>query len=241
MDLSVHSPGTRVLSFVFDAQQPGETVRSWAYRVLLENIVHLHLPPGTFVTEQDLANILRASRTPIREALIQLAADGFVEITSQKGTRISLIDANQVEEDRFMRMCLEHRIASMACAVISEEWLIRLQSLYDMQKLALRLNDAKRFFELDEDFHRDICASCGKGRFWEVIRKFSAHFIRARVLNINSGYPRIWEEVVEQHGAIMDAMRKKDSAAASKAAETHLSRSGWDIAALREKFGDYFV
>ncbi len=236
-----HTGAAGKLSLFFDAQQPNETVRGWAYRILLENVIHLNLPPGTFITEQELADMLRASRTPIREALIHLSNDGFVEITSQRGTRVSLIDADKVEEDRFIRMCLEQRIAGMACANLSEEWLIRLQSLYDMQKLAFRLKDAKRFFELDEEFHQNICASCGKGRLWEVIRKFSAHLIRARVLNINSGYPVEWEMVLEQHGAMLGALQGEDPEASARATEIHLSRPGWDVKTLRERFRDYFV
>lgn len=241
MAKSENSFRERGLSVILMVQQPNETVRGWAYRLLLENIIHLHLPPGTFITEQELADVLRASRTPIREALIQLANDGFVEITSQRGTRISLIDAEHVEDNRYMRMCLEQKVAKLACENMSEEWLIRLQSLYDMQGLAFRLHDSKRFLELDEEFHQNIFASCGKGRLWEVIHKISGHLIRARVLNINSSYPSEWERVLEQHGEIMAAFKRRDSDAASAAAETHLSSSGWDVESLRERFAEYFV
>jgi DNA-binding GntR family transcriptional regulator len=231
----------RGLSVILMVQQPNETVRGWAYRLLLENIIHLNLPPGTFITEQEFANVLRASRTPVREALIQLSNDGFVEITSQRGTRISLIDAEYVEDNRYLRMCLEQKVARLACETMSEERLIRLQSLYDMHALAFRLQDAKRFFELDEEFHQNIFASCGKGRLWDVIYKISGHLIRARVLNINSGYPKEWERVLKQHGEILDAFKRHDPDAASASAETHLSRPGWDVGSLRERYADYFV
>lgn len=241
MESKANVPQPTGTPLLFDAQQANETVRGWAYRILLENIIHLNLAPGTFIAEQELANILRASRTPIREALIQLANDQFVEITSQRGTRISLIDPERVNQDRFMRMCLEYRIAGLACAGMTEEWLIRLQSLHDMLKAAFKLKDAKRFFELDEEFHQNLCASCGKERIWEVIRKFSAHLMRARVLNINSGFPGEWELVLEQHEAMLQALQNRDAEAASGATEAHLSQPGWDVYSLRERFGNYFV
>ncbi len=230
------SAGKMKLSLRVDAQEPAETVRNWAYRVLLENIVHLRLPPGTFVTELELAKVLRASRTPIREALIQLSNEGFVVMTSQKGSRISLIDEKKVEEDRFTRMCLEHRVVGLACEQMTDEWIIRLRSICDMQAFALRAQDGQRFFELDEEFHQGIFASCGKERIWGVIKKFSAHLVRARRLNINSGFPVEWELVVEQHAAIVDALQRRDRVLAAQAVEIHLGPPGWDVSALKENF-----
>lgn len=224
-----------------DAQQPGETVRGWAYRNLLHNIVNLTLPPGACMTEQELAAILRASRTPVREALIQLANDGFVEITSQKGTRVSRIDADQVEDDRFMRRCLEHTIAGMVCDRLTDEDLVRLGSIHELAKIARTNHDASRFFHLDEEFHQALCVACGKARVWDTIRKFSAHLMRARLLNITSGFPEAWDTVLAQHEAILSALRSRDAEAATAATEIHLSQSGWDIAALRDRFRPYFV
>ena len=226
---------------VLDAQLPNETMRGWIYRLLLANIVQLNLAPGQAITEHELARTLRASRTPIREALKQLANDGFVEITSQRGTRVSLIDAAMVEEDRFLRMCLEQRIAMLAAESVSEEWLVRLRALFDMMRIAFRDNNPLRFIELDEEFHQNLFACCGRERTWGVITKSGAHLTRARVLNIKSGYPGEWEQVLVQHEAILAALDGRDPAAASEAVEQHLSRPGWNVLNLRARFSHYFT
>ena len=57
-------------------KEPRETVREYAYRVLYQNIMTMHLIPGTAMSEQELSNILGVSRTPVREAFIRLSQKG---------------------------------------------------------------------------------------------------------------------------------------------------------------------
>ena len=69
-----------------------ETARSYAMRVLLYNIIHVELQPGSAVSENELSSALSLSRTPIREALIELNRIGLVEILPQRGSYISKIN-----------------------------------------------------------------------------------------------------------------------------------------------------
>ena len=80
-----------------------ETGREYALRVLKENIVGLDLLPGSMLSENEIASCLNLSRTPVREAFIELSKVKIVEIYPQKGSVVSLIDYNMVEEARFMR------------------------------------------------------------------------------------------------------------------------------------------
>lgn len=228
-------------------QQPNETVRGWAYRLLLENIISLRLPPGTFFTEQELAQMLQASRTPVREALIQLAGDGFVEITSQRGTRVSLIDLQRVEDERFMRMCLEQKTALLGAKAFPDESLIRLQYFYDMMDVAFKQKDGLRFIEFDDKFHQAVLTGSGRPGIWCAITKFSGHHRRARILSRishqgrNHGYPDEWLSAMRQHMQILEALRSHDARSAASAIEEHFSPSGWDVGKLRETYSDYFV
>ena len=85
----------------------GESNKDYALRVLRDNIIRMELAPGSLLSEQVLANELGVSRTPVREALAELARVGVVETMPQKGTRVALIDYDLVEEARFLRMRLE--------------------------------------------------------------------------------------------------------------------------------------
>ena len=81
--------------------------------MLKENIISMELKPGAMVSENELAAQLGLSRTPVREALMDMAQYGLVDILPQRGSRISLIDYALVEEARFAREVLEdsfHRL-----------------------------------------------------------------------------------------------------------------------------------
>ena len=88
-----------------------ETGRDYALRIIKENIISLDLAPGSPISENELAAELGLSRTPVREALIELAKVKIVEITPQKKSLVAPIDYELVEESRFMRNVLE-------CAVV---------------------------------------------------------------------------------------------------------------------------
>ena len=85
---------------VITAQRQGETVRDYACRIIKENIVTMELKPGSLVSETELAKELGVSRTPVREALIQLGKNGMVETFPQRGTKVSLIDTDSVNKNR---------------------------------------------------------------------------------------------------------------------------------------------
>ena len=74
----------------------GESVRDWTFRTILYNLVNLVLPPGSAVSENDVAAALGTSRTPVREAFIRLAQDGLLVVYPQKGTYVSLVDEHRV-------------------------------------------------------------------------------------------------------------------------------------------------
>ncbi len=73
-----------------------ETAREYVTRVLKYNIVNLNLKPGQAISENEIAELLGVSRTPVREAFLELAKASIVEVYPQKGTYISLIDMEMV-------------------------------------------------------------------------------------------------------------------------------------------------
>lgn len=101
-------------------KERSENSRSYAVRVLLYNIIHLELQPGAAVSENELSATLSLSRTPVREALIELNRIGLVEILPQRGSYISKIDYNIVEESRFLRLVTENAILKLLCDKIAD-------------------------------------------------------------------------------------------------------------------------
>ena len=153
-----------MLSLETLSRETGESVREWAFRTILYNLVNLVLLPGAAVSENDVASALGISRTPVRETFIRLAQEGLLDVYPQKGTYVSLVDEQRVEEGRFMRLCLEGRTVELACEEFSSESMVALRANLQLQRLAISEKNASRFFALDEEFHRIIFATCRKER-----------------------------------------------------------------------------
>lgn len=97
---------------------PKESNRDYALRVIRENIINLELKPGTMISEQDIANELNLSRTPVHEAMQELSTTKIIEILPQRGSYVSKIDMALVDEAVFMRSNLECAVAELVLSLI---------------------------------------------------------------------------------------------------------------------------
>ena len=88
-------------------RMPGETAKAYAYREISENIINLKLKPGSLVSENELARALGVSRTPVREAIQELQKSQLIEVFPQRGSFVSGISFDAVEEAAFLRRTLE--------------------------------------------------------------------------------------------------------------------------------------
>ena len=111
-----------------------ETGREYALRTMKDNIVRLELVPGSQISENELSAEMGLSRTPVREALIELSKIKIIEIYPQKGSRVALIDNELVEEARFMRDVLECAVVEKVCDVATEDDIQRLADNVKLQK-----------------------------------------------------------------------------------------------------------
>lgn len=217
---------------------PQESTREFVYRFLNANIMHLRMPPGTPLTEQDIATLLSVSRTPVREAFIQLAHEHLLDILPQKGTYVSLIDLDSVEESKFMRETLEKAVIKIACRQFPAERLFDLQSCISIQELCLQEHNYLKFYELDEQLHRTIFFGCKKERIWDAIQQMNTHYNRVRLLNLASSHD--FNEVLAQHKNLVQAIRDQDGALGSKTIALHLNKVRIDLIQLSKEYPEYF-
>ncbi|MBR2943280.1 MAG: GntR family transcriptional regulator, partial [Clostridia bacterium] len=112
-----------------------ETARDYALRILKNNIITMDLEPGAMVSENELAAQMGLSRTPVREALMDLAKCRVVDVLPQRGSRIALIDYSLVEEARFAREVLEVAIMDLVCAQITQADITQLRQNVRLQTL----------------------------------------------------------------------------------------------------------
>lgn len=212
-----------------------EPAREYALRVLKHNIVNLDLKPGSIVSENELASELSLSRTPVREALQDLSKVQIVEIFPQKGSYIAKIDYNLVEEARFMRMVLELAIAEQACEVATEADLSALEEMLKLQRFYL--DNPEKLLDLDDEFHKQLFHLCNKQRIFSLMGTMMIHFDRVRSMSLVEVKDI---KIVEDHHAILDAIKAKDKARAKEATQKHLSRYRIDEEVIRHSHPEYF-
>lgn len=217
---------------------PRETGRDYALRMLKENIINLELAPGSAISENELASELGLSRTPVREALIELSKVKIVDVQPQKKSMVSFIDYDMVEESRFMRNHLECAVAELACAMATEEDIERLGENVKLQNFYLESGSAEQLMRLDNEFHQTLFEVTQKTQVLAMIRNFSIHFDRVRRMALDSVKDL---KIVQDHAAITIAIRENRPQEARALMEKHLSRYKVDAAAVRSKYPQYFA
>ncbi len=213
-------------------------IRDYVHDTLLQYIMELSWEPGRYVSEKEVVELLRVSRSPVREAFIRLAQEGLIETVPQKGSFVSLIDLAQVEESRFIRETLECAIIRLACERLSKEHLLNLNNLIALQELSASEHNYERLFELDEEFHRTIVVGCGKKKTWELIQQLFFHYNRLRLLRLASSTD--WDNILSQHRSIVQAMQERDPDKAEQVMRNHLNRVLFETEELKSKYPSYF-
>lgn len=205
------------------------------YNLLRDRIVAGELRPGDVMSEASLAKEFGVSRTPIGEALRQLAHEGVVHQVPRFGTIVRDIPASELAELFEIREALEGMAASKAAASITSEALNELRSLCNAIDTEIDRNQSagnstldrdglKRFLAADMAFHMLIIASAGNGRLCRMIeqnRSISSMFAAQR------GEHRISrvESANETHKAILGSLELRDESAAQRLVVEHIRRS----------------
>ncbi len=199
------------------------------YDAIFAQLMSLQIPPGARITVDTLVRELNVSHTPIREALGRLEGEGLVQRSHLVGYRA----APQVSRDRFdelyeLRLMLEPEAAAKAAARMDEAGLESLQQLAgvmaaddgadDGADAQLRYSD---FARQDAEFHDKILEIAGNGLMRDVLRMQHTHFHIFRLM-----YHRlVTAEALDEHEALLDALRRADPKLAREAMHVHIQNS----------------
>lgn len=197
------------------------TLADAVYETLLEAIISGRLKPETVLSEVAIAKELEVSRTPVHEALRQLAKDGLVVQEVNRKARVASFSRNDVHEIFEMRKLLEGKAAELAAGQISEEDLARLRS--GAEQLAASRDGVdwvERWIDHDQEFHDTIGRAGGNGRLWQDI---------ARYRLLHRGFNRLATNVdclqtaLQEHQAILAALAARESGTASLLMVAHIT------------------
>jgi DNA-binding GntR family transcriptional regulator len=214
-----------------------ESAGNSVYTRLKQQILTLELLPGTVVSEKETSSVFQTSRTPVRESFVRLAQEGLVNVLPQRGTQVSLIDSELVEEGRFMREQIEKAVIRLACESFPERMLEQLEANLELQQENMVDWDYQRMFELDEAFHRILFEGCRKLQTWYVIQQMNSHLNRSRMLWLITD--RHWKPLLEQHKEMADAIRRRDPDQAESVMKKHLNLNISNMNQLKAIYPNY--
>lgn len=184
-------------------------------------IVALDLPPGTRLSEQEIAGRHGLSRQPVREAMIALARARLVEVLPQRGTVVVRISVRKMMEARFIREAIETAVVRRACASFDQQSRERVDDLIGMQEDAARRDDHAAFQRYDEMFHVALAQGAGCPMAWDTVQDIKAHMDRVCQLTLPGTDAMV--PLIAQHRAIIAAIDARDEAAAEDAMRFHLT------------------
>jgi len=218
-------------------REPRESARDFATRVLKDNIIHLKLKPGSMVSEQELAVKLGLSRGPVREALIELGKVKLVDIYPQRGSCISMVDYELIDEACFMRETLEIAVVERCCLMgVAPGHLAALRENVKLQQFYFENDNNHKFWELDNEFHRLLFLNAGVMRVHTLMSSMLAHFDRVRAMSLTLIKKN---KLVEDHRLILEAIVSGDTETAKNLMHKYLTSFIIDKQAVYAKYPQY--
>lgn len=200
-----------------DDMSQGELAYAKLHSAIREGVFR----PGDRLREADVASRLALSRTPVREALRKLEADGIVEHRARIGAVIRSLSHAEVVELYEMRVVLERTAAEMAARHASPAELDELDDLN--RDIAGAVDDPERAAAINQNFHRCIYMATRNRFLLESARALNNALLLLGPTTL-ADKARI-TTVCRQHQAIIDALREGNVTAAGEAAEAHLQTS----------------
>lgn len=195
-----------------------ESLAQQGYHAIRRAIRDGKIARGQFFSETTLAESLGVSRTPVREALLNLFRDGVVEIVPKRGYRLVELDDAAIREVRLLRVALEQLVVQQLCERITPAELRELRAI-----LKGKGRSQADMYSIDEAFHIRLAEMA---ELFHIRRELLS--VRGKMYLIASG-TRVTtlrnDKVVSEHEELLDALERHDCAAARRVITEHVERS----------------
>ena len=188
-------------------------------------IIEGHLEPGSRIDESQLIEKLGVSRTPFREALRTLAAEGLVIVRPSKGSVVRKWTPEDVFSMLEVLGHLEQLAGELACVRASDEAIDELLQLHHEMLAFYKARDRLPYYKLNQEFHTRLTALSRNPTLQEMQRNIQARLKRIRY--IGNEKPDAWAGAVEDHEAMIAALEKRDSKRLGEAMAKHIKNT-WE-------------
>lgn len=198
-------------------------VAAQAFDYIRQRILTFQLSPGVKISDEEVAQALGTSRTPVREALNRLSEQGLVESRPNRGFTVKAFTRREVEDHYILRETLESLAVELTIKSLDKEKIRSLQELVRTYPSLMKSQDLVRFNDADERFHDFIARYSGNSALYEALKNLQGRIrIIRRYDHIRSSS---FQETFEEHSGILNAMIQGQVTKAKKAMSDHILNS----------------
>jgi len=202
-------------------------LRDQAVKLIKGAILRGEIPPGEVISNEQLSAWLGISRTPIREALLELQRGGMVIIHRGKGTEVARLSRKDVVEIFETREALEVKSCELMIERMGDGSIKGLESILEKQARDASRGEELGFLEGDHQFHLLLAKGSGNGRLYNAVEAMRDQCMLLGTYALRQ--ENRMSEVLGEHREIVEALRRRDPSAARDAVIAHLRRSCNDV------------
>lgn len=187
---------------------------------LRQMLVEGEIPPGAKLNERELCEVLHISRTPLREAIKMLAAEGLVELLPNRGSVAVALDEDDVRHTFEVMAGLEAMSGQLAAERVTDAELAEIEALHFEMMAAYTRRDLSAYYRLNAAIHRAINAAARNPVLIATYTQVNARLQALRFRSNQDGEK--WQRAVQEHEAMVAALKARDGAALARVLTQHL-------------------
>lgn len=209
-----------------------KTKRDFVVEIIREAILSGALKPGERLTQEELANHLEVSSTPVREALRQLETEGLIEYIPHKGVRVAELSVEDVREIFMIRSVLEALATRLAVPNLGHDELRKLEELHKQMVDLLSRDSLEQLGDVNRQFHMTLYKASKCTVLCDMISNL---WTKIPWYDVWTTIPGRAQEVWQEHDKIMAAVRKRDPDLAADMIREHCERGSHRVSGYIEK------
>ncbi|MET9220393.1 GntR family transcriptional regulator [Streptomyces sp. NPDC088197] len=177
---------------------------------------------GTLLTEGDLADAVGVSRTPVREALLRLEAEGLIKLYPKKGALVLPVSAQEIADVVETRLLVEQHAVAKVVGAVPPRLIARLEESLAEQRGHAETGDLAAFAVADRCFHAEIVRAAGNRILAHLYDQLRDRQLRMGVATMHAEPSRVAKNIAE-HTEILDALRDGAADTAADVVDRHVS------------------
>jgi DNA-binding GntR family transcriptional regulator len=214
------SPTRKAVSRYSENSAAAASLRDAAYEAIKHRIITCAFKPGEYINELQLSSVLKIGRTPVHQALDRLEFEGMVQVIPRKGVIVRPVSLNEVMQIIEVRLINEPHATRLAAEQANDADLAALEDVLTRTKHWGSLRNVENIMLLDREFHLFIARAAKNDVLTEVLRSLHERSLRFWFISLNA--PDQFKRVLDEHGAILAAIRQRDANKADAAMRRHI-------------------